>query len=264
MKIRIIHLVKIIPEKIKGFVTGWTWHRPDGERTSGGRLKKYAMYWGVLSSLIGLAGLIAVAVWWGHISAGVRTVDLGGAPPTAAAEQQSSGNTTGTAGSGTSSSAGQSPVNQSTGQTGGDEGDQGRTEADDSLPLTVQDLPSPVNSTPIRGIGTYYSETLRAYLYHAGKDYAMPEGAVIRATHGGTVTYAGEDLILGQKVILDCGQDWQVVYGGLDNLRVKTGDVVQKNDVLGQIGYDPGTDGDNSRSQLHYEVWHGDQIVDFP
>lgn len=260
MKIKVFRLGK---EKIKDIFLRRIRRQTAGKAERGGRLKKYALYGGALSSLIGLAGLIAVAMWWGHVSAGLRTVDSGSSAPTAAVGQQNPG-TSGAAATGASPSGGQSPAGQSAEQSGGDKENPVRTEADDSLPETVQSFPSPVKETPTRGIGNYYSETLRAYLYHAGKDYAMPEGSVIRATHGGKVIYAGEDLMLGQKVCLDCGQGWQVVYGGLDNLRVKTGDVVQKNDVLGQVGYDPGTDGENSRSQLHYEVWNGDQAADFP
>lgn len=58
---------------------------------------------------------------------------------------------------------------------------------------------------------------------------------------------------------IDCGENWRVVYGGLENLRVHQGDVIEQNEVLGQIGYYPGADGVNDRTQLHYEVWNGDK-----
>ncbi|HVJ48006.1 MAG TPA: M23 family metallopeptidase [Desulfitobacterium sp.] len=125
--------------------------------------------------------------------------------------------------------------------------------------ISAKNFPSPVQSEPLRSVGNYFSENLNAYLFHAGTDYPLPEGAVIRATHGGKVSFAGPDPILGQKVEVDCGENWHVVYGGLDNLRVQQGDVIEINDVLGQIGYFPGADGVNDRTQLHYEVWNGDQ-----
>lgn len=131
---------------------------------------------------------------------------------------------------------------------------------DEATPkLTIRNFPSPVQVEPIRGVDNYFSENLNAYIFHAGRDYPLAEGAVIRTTHGGKVTFAGADPILGQKVEIDCGEDWRVVYGGLDNLRVQQGEILENNDVLGQIGYYSGVDGLNDRTQLHYEVWQGEQ-----
>lgn len=123
----------------------------------------------------------------------------------------------------------------------------------------VDDFPCPVQIEPLRGVGNYYSENLKAYLFHAGADYPQAEGAMIRATHGGKVTYAGADPILGQKVEIDCGDNWRVVYGGIENLRVKTGDEIKENDIVGQVGYYSGADGISDRTQLHYEVWKGNE-----
>ena len=126
--------------------------------------------------------------------------------------------------------------------------------------LSIKDFSSPVKGEPLRKVGNYYSENLTAYLFHAGNDYALSEGAVIRATHGGKVIFAGPDPILGQKVEIDCGENWRIVYGGLENLRIQQGEFVEVNDALGQVGYFAGADGVNDRHQLHYEVWHGDEV----
>lgn len=128
---------------------------------------------------------------------------------------------------------------------------------------SIKDFPSPVQAVPIKAMGNYYSESLQAYLFHAGTDYAQLEGAVIRVNHSGKVAYAGLDPILGGKVEVDCGEDWSVIYGGLENLRVKEGDQVEVNQALGQIGYYPGADEVKNQPQLHYEVWHGNE-VQFP
>jgi murein DD-endopeptidase MepM/ murein hydrolase activator NlpD len=124
----------------------------------------------------------------------------------------------------------------------------------------IKDFPSPVQGKLIKGVGNYYSESLKAYLFHAGRDYAQSEGAVIRIKHSGKVTYAGPDPILGGKVEIDCGEDWSVIYGGLQNLRVKEGDPVEVNQAIGQIGYYPSADGVKDQPQLHFEVWHGDEV----
>ncbi len=214
-------------------------------------IRKYALYWGAFSSIVAVIGLIGVALWWSHVASGTKSTgirEIGATAPTI--EQSKNDNKSG-------EDLGQNNIKAESLPA------QGNSDSSDGE-KTADDFAAPVKGSPVRDIGNYYSDILKGYLYHAGKDYIMPEGAVIRTIQGGKVIYAGEDLLLGQKVWLDCGQGWQVIYGGLDNLRVKTGDVVKVDDVLGQIGYEPGADGVNGKSQLHYEVWQGGIAVNFP
>lgn len=118
----------------------------------------------------------------------------------------------------------------------------------------------PVQGEILRSLGNYYSSTLQAYVFHAGVDYAEPEGAVIRAGHEGKVVYVGKDVLLGERVTLDCGDGWLVTYGGLQHLAVQEGQSVSPGQALGQVGFDPGSEG-QGRPQLHYEVWHNGQSV---
>lgn len=127
-------------------------------------------------------------------------------------------------------------------------------------PLNIKDFPSPVQGNHLRSVGNYYSEAFDNYLFHAGMDYAEPEGTVIRATHGGKVIFSGADPILGQKVTLDCGEGWLVTYGGLVNRRVQVGETVETQDALGQVGFFTVAESESDQPQLHYEVWHGDEI----
>lgn len=124
----------------------------------------------------------------------------------------------------------------------------------------LKDFPSPVGGNPIRNVGNYYSEDFGKYLFHAGQDYDISEGTVIRATCGGKVVFAGLDPILGQKVTLDCGDGWLITYGGLCNLRVQEGEVVETQRALGQVGFYPGLEGESNPTQLHYEVWHNGRV----
>jgi len=126
--------------------------------------------------------------------------------------------------------------------------------------LSIKDFPCPVHGNILRNVGNYYSESLQDYLFHAGTDYAEPEGTIIRATHEGKVISIGLDSILGQKVTLDCGDGWIVTYGGLDNLRVQEGEIVATQGTLGQIGFFPGAEGQNGQYYLHYEVWHDNEV----
>lgn len=124
----------------------------------------------------------------------------------------------------------------------------------------LKDFPCPVQGDVLRNVGNYYSEAFNNYLFHAGMDYAEPEGTMIRASHGGIVIFSGVDSILGQKVTLDCGEGWVVTYGGLDNLRVKVGDIVEKQDALGQVGFYSAAENKGDQPQLHYEVWRGNDV----
>ncbi|SHH21159.1 M23 family metallopeptidase [Desulfosporosinus lacus] len=126
--------------------------------------------------------------------------------------------------------------------------------------IGIKDFPSPVNGKPIRNVGNYYSKAFGNYVYHAGLDYALSEGTMIRATHGGTVIEAGPDPIQGQKVTLDCGEGWIITYGGLDNLRVQEGEFIETQGALGQVGLFPGSEGESDQPQLHYELWHNGQV----
>lgn len=126
---------------------------------------------------------------------------------------------------------------------------------------TLKDFPCPVQGSLLRNVGNYYSEELDRNLFHAGQDYAEPEGTVIRATHGGKVVFSGTDPILGQKVTLDCGDGWLVTYGGLENLRVQVGEIVEIQDAIGQVGLFTSGVSENDQPHLHYEVWQGDEVV---
>jgi len=125
---------------------------------------------------------------------------------------------------------------------------------------TLKDFPCPVQGIALRGVGNYHSEVFDNYLFHTGQDYAQSEGTMIRVTHGGKVIFSGADHILGQKVTLDCGGGWIVTYGGLDNLRVKVGDIVKNQDALGQVGFYTCAESNSDQPQLHYEVWRGSEV----
>ena len=128
--------------------------------------------------------------------------------------------------------------------------------------LSAADFPSPVQGPILRAVGSYYSEDIQDNLFHSGTDYLQAEGAMITATHGGTVIFAGADPFLGQKVEIDCGGGWFVTYGCLDNLRVKVGDKIERQAVLGQVALDGGPDAVSGQTQLHYEVRYGDEVIE--
>lgn len=196
------------------------------------KLKKIVVKGSFISAFVGIAGLVGVALWWNSLLSNTAVNNQQTAESSLLNEEKSKETLA-------------------------------LQETEPERVLTKEDFLDPVQAEPIKEAGSYYSETLKAYLFHAGRDYRLEEGTVIRANFGGTVIYAGEDYLLGQKVCIDCGQGWEVVLGGLDNLRVKTGDKVEQNDLIGQVGYYPGAEGQEGGSQLHYELWL-DNVVMIP
>ena len=126
------------------------------------------------------------------------------------------------------------------------------------VPQTILDFALPSSAPVLRNIGNYYDTVLGCYRYHPGTDQQLAEGAVIRAVRAGKIVEAGEDPLLGNKIGLDCGDGWTVVYGGLANLRVKPGEKIEQNEAIGQIGLS--AESDQGPALLHFEVWHNNEV----
>lgn len=138
----------------------------------------------------------------------------------------------------------------------GSESKSDRIQVNGSKIIEAEDLAYPASGLILRTPGYTHSSTMDTIYYHPGTDYAEPEGTLIRSICDGTVIYAGTDPDLGNRVVLDCGQGWQMTYGCLENLRVKTGDVIEANSLIGQVAYFAGEYNETGRTQLHVEVRH--------
>lgn len=88
--------------------------------------------------------------------------------------------------------------------------------------------------------------------FHKGIDYRGEKGAAVIATADGVVEYAGfhKNSGFGNLIILSHANGFKTHYGHLSRLDVKTGQFVQKGDVIGGIG----STGLSSGNHLHYEV----------
>jgi murein DD-endopeptidase MepM/ murein hydrolase activator NlpD len=103
-----------------------------------------------------------------------------------------------------------------------------------------------------------FAET-RTYVYqgreidtqvHYGFDLAATKQSPVPAANKGTVVFAGPLSIYGNTVIVDHGLGLQTLYGHLSSFDVKTGDTVNKEQVMGRTGATGLAIGDH----LHYEV----------
>ncbi|MGE0444602.1 MAG: murein hydrolase activator EnvC [Vicinamibacterales bacterium] len=72
-----------------------------------------------------------------------------------------------------------------------------------------------------------------------GIEIEAPEGAPVRAVHGGTVAYADAFTGFGNLVIVDHGSNHYSLYGYLSSIGVMTDQGVQAGDELGRVGTAP-------------------------
>ncbi len=86
---------------------------------------------------------------------------------------------------------------------------------------------------------------------HLGVDIANSTGTPIRAADAGYVVLAGRDTWgYGNQVLIDHGNGYLTRYAHLQTIKVKAGDSVQKNQVIGTMG----STGRSTGPHLHFEV----------
>ncbi len=84
---------------------------------------------------------------------------------------------------------------------------------------------------------------------HRGTDYAAPRGTPVFAAGDGRVTEAGYTKANGNYVVLKHGQAYTTKYLHLNKRRVRKGDRVAQNQVIGTVG----STGAATGPHLHYE-----------
>lgn len=85
---------------------------------------------------------------------------------------------------------------------------------------------------------------------HPGVDISADYGSAVVATGAGRVTFAGPKSGYGRIVEIDHGDGYETRYAHLASTSVRTGNVVDRGDVLGEVGRSGLATGPN----LHYEV----------
>lgn len=103
----------------------------------------------------------------------------------------------------------------------------------------------------------------RSFGSHDGVDFSGPLGSAIRAVHGGTVTHVGRPLHnwpysqLGDVITVASNDGWQEIYqefGGMNNVKVGTGDVIKAGQKIATLGR---LNGAGSGAHVHIGVSHG-------
>jgi murein DD-endopeptidase MepM/ murein hydrolase activator NlpD len=86
--------------------------------------------------------------------------------------------------------------------------------------------------------------------FHAGLDFKGNKGDQVRSTAHGTVIHAGWYQGYGNCVRIAHKNGLQTLYGHLSEVKVKKGDKVSANQVIGLVG----STGHSTGNHLHYEV----------
>jgi len=101
----------------------------------------------------------------------------------------------------------------------------------------------------------------RSFGSHDGVDFSGPMGSAILAVHGGTVTRTGNPVwdkaALGDVITVASSDGWQEIYqefGGMNNIKVKKGDVIKTGQRIATLG---ALNGSGSGSHVHIGVAHG-------
>lgn len=82
---------------------------------------------------------------------------------------------------------------------------------------------------------TIYFPTLDQYKYHPAIVIAASQGETITAAANGRVVSVNYDPQLGNTVVMDLGNNYELTYGQLDNITVSEGSYVTTGDIIGSV-----------------------------
>jgi murein DD-endopeptidase MepM/ murein hydrolase activator NlpD len=109
------------------------------------------------------------------------------------------------------------------------------------------------------GFGYRVDPVYKTTKFHAGLDFAAPQGSPIYATANGVVTLAGNTGNgYGNHVIIDHGFNYETLYGHMYRIKVTNGQKIRRGEVIGWVG----STGKSTGPHLHYEVHKNGQKVD--
>lgn len=140
---------------------------------------------------------------------------------------------------------------------------------DVNLPSFSNDSPSPSTSTsPSKAFAFDWpvneARLTRGFLPHKrrphlGIDLAAPKGTKILASHDGMVIYAGRDFKgFGKMILLESGYGWATIYGHLDKINVREGQMIRQGETIGLMG----RTGRSTGVHLHFEIRRNKGPVD--
>lgn len=110
----------------------------------------------------------------------------------------------------------------------------------------------PVKGKLTRGFGKKWDRKFGAYIVHNGINLKAIKGTRVTAVFFGKVLFTGFLEGYGNLVIIGHGKQYHTLYGNLDKILVKQGDVVEEGRVIGQSGDSGSLVGET----LYFELRH--------
>ena len=109
------------------------------------------------------------------------------------------------------------------------------------------------------GFGYRIDPVYKTSKFHAGLDFAAPQGTPIYATANGTVETAGNTGNgYGNHVVINHGYGYQTLYGHMFRVKVREGQKVKRGEIIGWVG----STGKSTGPHCHYEVRRNGDAVD--
>lgn len=122
------------------------------------------------------------------------------------------------------------------------------------LPISNKDL-----TRTASGFGPRVHPIYKIIKFHSGMDFTAPSGTEIYATGNGVVSYVNSSKRgLGNHIIVNHGYGYSTIYAHLDSFNVRSGQKVERGDVIGFVG----STGLSLAPHLHYEVKLNGRNVD--
>lgn len=99
---------------------------------------------------------------------------------------------------------------------------------------------------------TRYVNDLPTSYRHLGIDIAAPAGTEVKAANRGKVVLARFFILTGNTIMIDHGEGLFSVYHHLLNMSVKTGDIAERGQKIGEVG----STGFSTGPHLHFMISH--------
>jgi murein DD-endopeptidase MepM/ murein hydrolase activator NlpD len=109
------------------------------------------------------------------------------------------------------------------------------------------------------GFGYRIDPVYKVAKFHAGLDFAAPQGTPIYATADGVVKEANYNAGgYGNNVVINHGYGYETLYGHMYKIKAKPGDHVKRGEVIGYVG----STGKSTGPHCHYEVHRSGERID--
>ena len=109
------------------------------------------------------------------------------------------------------------------------------------------------------GFGYRIDPVYKTSKFHAGLDFAAPQGTPIYATANGTIEVAGNSGNgYGNHVVINNGYGYSTLFGHMFRVKVRVGQKIKRGEIIGWVG----STGKSTGPHCHYEVHRNGDAVD--